>query len=162
MLVAGCRLLVAGCRLRVGFMLLLQVEKIYYISICSLNLKESMNSYKDLEIFKLAFELAVRIHKTSLELPKFELYEQGSQIRRSSKSIKDQIVEGYGRRRYKADFIKFLIYSQSSCDETQSQLDMLEHLYPEIEEIKSLITEYDVLGKKINSFIDYVENNWRS
>ncbi|MGZ8524842.1 MAG: hypothetical protein ACXWV2_07340 [Chitinophagaceae bacterium] len=28
------------------------------------------------------------------------------------------IVEGYGRRKYKADFIKYLVYSQAGCDET--------------------------------------------
>jgi len=66
-----------------------------------------MSSYKDLEIYKLAYELALKVHDLSLQLPKYELYEQGSQIRRSSKSVKDQIAEGYGRRRYKADFVKF-------------------------------------------------------
>jgi len=64
-----------------------------------------MSSYKDLEIYQIAFNLAGRIHFSSLKLPAFELYEQGSQIRRSSKSIKDQIAEGYGRRRYKPEFI---------------------------------------------------------
>jgi len=43
----------------------------------------------------------------SLTLPRFELYETGSQIRRSSKSIRSNIVEGYGRRRYKFDYIRF-------------------------------------------------------
>ena len=84
-----------------------------------------MGSYKDLEIYKEAFELSIRIHKESLLLPKFELYEKGSQIRRSSKSIKDQIAEGYGRRKYKADFIKFLIYAQASCDECTNQLETI-------------------------------------
>jgi len=120
-----------------------------------------MNSYRDLEIYKLAFELAVRVHYASLKLPKFELYEQGSQIRRSSKSVKDQIAEGYGRRRYKAEYIKFLIYSQSSCDEALSQLEMLKILYPEFTEFKDLTEEYDILGRKINRYIEYVENNWR-
>ena len=121
-----------------------------------------MNSYRDLEIYKLAFQLAVRVHKASLTLPKFELFEQGSQIRRSSKSIKDQIAEGYGRRRYKAEYIKFLVYSHSSCDETFSQLEMLITLYPEISEFHTLSDEYAVLGRKINNYIDYVENNWRT
>jgi four helix bundle protein len=121
-----------------------------------------MNSYRDLEIYKLAFELAIRVHKAAMKLPKFELFEQGSQIRRSSKSIKDQIVEGYGRRRYKADYIKFLIYSHSSCDETSSQLEMLIALYLEMTEFLSLSDEYAVLGRKINSYIEYVDNNWRS
>jgi four helix bundle protein len=121
-----------------------------------------MNSYRDLDIYKLAFDLAVRIHRESLKLPKFELYEQGSQIRRSSKSVKDQIAEGFGRRRYKADYIKFLVYSHASADEALSQLDMLNALYPEMAEFLSLSEEYAVLGRKINSYIDYVDNNWRT
>ncbi len=121
-----------------------------------------MNSYRDLEIYKLAFELAKKVHFASLKLPQFELFEQGSQIRRSSKSIKDQIAEGYGRRRYKAEFIRFLIYSHSSCDETSSQLEMLKELYPKIEDFFELSSEYENLGRKINCFIEYVETNWRT
>ncbi len=50
-------------------------------------------NYKDLEIWKLAREIVIEIHKMSLnELPKFEMYEVGSQIRRSSKSVKSNIV----------------------------------------------------------------------
>ncbi|GAJ24691.1 unnamed protein product, partial [marine sediment metagenome] len=48
-----------------------------------------------------------------------------SQIRRSSKSVKSNIVEGFGRRRYKQEFIKFLTYSLASCDETTAHLDTL-------------------------------------
>jgi four helix bundle protein len=121
-----------------------------------------MNSYRDLDIYRIAFDLAIRVHKESLKLPKFELFEQGSQIRRSSKSIKDQIVEGYGRRRYKADYVKFLTYSHASCDETLSQLEILVALYTEFSEFIILSEEYKILGKKINSYIEYVENNWRT
>lgn len=123
---------------------------------------KSMNSFRDLEIYKLAFELALKVHKASLLLPYFELYEQGSQIRRSSKSIKDQIAEGFGRRRYKADYIKFLVYSHSSCDETMSQLEMIIALYPAITEFNSLSDQYVILSRKINCYIDYVDNNWRT
>jgi four helix bundle protein len=121
-----------------------------------------MNSYRDLEIYKLSFELAKKVHYASLRLPRFELFEQGSQIRRSSKSIKDQIAEGYGRKRYKAEFIKFLVYSHSSSDETSSQLEMLKELYPNIQDFSLLSSEYENLGRKISCFIDYVENNWRT
>jgi len=110
----------------------------------------------------MAFILAKRVHKASLKLPSFELYEQGSQVRRSSKSVKDQIAEGYGRRRYKPEFIKFLIYSQSSCDETTSQLEMITELYRDLSEFNELLADYNNLGKKINSFIQYVESNWKT
>ena len=66
-------------------------------------------SYKKLEIWQEAREIVIDIHKMTLEkLPAFEYYEEGSQIRRSIKSVKSNIVEGYGRRRYKQEFIKFL------------------------------------------------------
>lgn len=121
-----------------------------------------MSSFRDLEIYQIAFALAKRVHKASLKLPSFELYEQGSQIRRSSKSIKDQIAEGYGRRRYKQDLIKFLIYAQSSCDEATSQLEMIIALYNDSFDFSELLSEYDNLGKKINSFIQYVETSWKT
>lgn len=54
-------------------------------------------SYRNQEIWKLAREQSNEIHFMSLNLPKFELYETGSQIRRSSKSVRSNIVEGYGR-----------------------------------------------------------------
>ena len=70
-----------------------------------------MKSYRDLEVFKESKRLGIEVHKMSMGLPKFELYEEGSQIRRSSKAVTALIVEGYGRRRYKADFIKYLVQS---------------------------------------------------
>ena len=121
-----------------------------------------MSSYRDLEIYQMAFDLSMRVHNASLLLPKYELYEQGSQVRRSTKSVKDQIAEGYGRKRYKADFIKYLVYAQASCDEATNQLAALNVLYKDLFNWKSLLEEYNVLGKKINSFISYVDKNWKT
>ena len=121
-----------------------------------------MKSYRDLEIYQKAYELAIQVHEMSLKLPSYELYEQGSQIRRASKSIKDNIVEGYGRRRYKQDFIRFLIYAQSSCDETISQLNMINDIHFTNGQFNDLLNEYDQLGKRINTFIQYVEKNWNN
>mgnify|MGYP001616593670 CR=1 FL=1 len=116
-------------------------------------------SYRDLEIYQLAHKLAVKIHEITLSLPKIELYEEGSQIRRSSKSISANIVEGFGRRRYKAEFIKYLVYAHASCDET---IEHIELLY-ETKSLKDknifdgLMAEYDKLGRMLNKFIQRVE-----
>lgn len=56
-----------------------------------------MKSYKDLDIYNLSLSLFYKTHTISLKLPKHELYELGSQIRRSVDSIVTNIVEGYGR-----------------------------------------------------------------
>lgn len=121
-----------------------------------------MKSYRDLDIYKESKQLAVEIHKMTLSLPKFELFEEGSQIRRSSKSVTAMIVEGYGRNRYKADFIKYLVYSQSECDETIVHLDFLFETGSLQDKIKhdDLRNKYDLLSKRINKFIQWVDDNW--
>mgnify|MGYP001590104589 FL=1 len=97
-----------------------------------------------------------------MKLPKHELYEEGSQLRRSSKGITSCIVEGYGRNRYKADFIKFLVYSHASCDETIIHLNFIKDtVEDQTEEFDDIISRYNELGKKINKFIDYVEKEWK-
>ena len=83
-------------------------------------------SYKKLQIWQMAQELVVDIHNMTInELPKFEMFEEGSQIRRSSKSVKSTIVEGYGRRNYKQDFLRYLAFAQGSNDETLDHLETL-------------------------------------
>ena len=103
------------------------------------------------------------IHKVSLLLPKHEMYELGSQIRRSADSVNSNIVEGYGRKRYKADFIRFLVYSHASCLETKAHLIKINHLYKGlIVDNERYILEYDNLGAKIFKFIKYVESYWKT
>lgn len=117
-----------------------------------------MPGYKDLNVYQEAHRLGVAIHTFSLKLPKFELYETGSQIRRASKSISANIVEGYGRRRYHADYLKFLVYAQSSCDETNEWLVYAIDLYEDLaEEARKLQEDIDGLGRQINVFIQSVE-----
>ena len=53
------------------------------------------------------------------------MFEEASQIRRSIKSVKSTIVEGYGRRYYKQEFIRFLHYAIASNDETIDHLETL-------------------------------------
>ena len=122
-------------------------------------------NYRDLEIWKLARQIAVDVHRMTLDnLPKFELYEEGSQIRRSAKSIRSNIVEGYGRRRYKQEFIRFLAFAHGSCDETIDHLETLfetgsltnEMLY------RDLTSRLDLVGRKLNVFIDSVERLHRT
>jgi four helix bundle protein len=75
-------------------------------------------------------------------------------------SVKDTIVEGYGRRKYKQEYVKYLTYAHASCDEATSQLEVINELYPGFKEIGELIKEYHELGRKLNSYIIYVEKNW--
>ena len=97
---------------------------------------------------------------TLSKLPKFEMFEESFQIRRSCKSTKATIVEEQGRQRYKAEFIKYLVYALGSNDETTVHLENLyktgslqdEALY------NYLHAKLELLGKKVNLFIKGVDN----
>jgi len=121
-------------------------------------IKKKFQSYEDLEIYKIAKELAVEVHKMTLEkLPKFEMYEQGSQIRRSSKSVLSNIIEGYGRRRYKNEFIQFLTYAIASCDETKGHLELLRETGSlQGKGFDSIHRRYEELGSKLYNFREAV------
>ncbi|HEV8505104.1 MAG TPA: four helix bundle protein, partial [Chitinophagaceae bacterium] len=72
------------------------------------------------------------------------------------------IVEGYGRKRYKAEFIRYLVFSQTECDETIVHLDFLFETESLADRAKydDLRNKDDLLSKKINKFIQWVEQNW--
>lgn len=120
-----------------------------------------MKSYRELEIYQLSRKLAIEVHKASLTLPKYELYEEGQQVRRSSKAVTTAIVEGYARRRYKADYILRLVYSQAECDETILHLDFIIETHSLTDSIFSLLRpKYDELSKMINRYTSWVENHF--
>lgn len=121
-----------------------------------------MTSYKNLKIWQLARELVIDIHAMTLnKLPKFEMFEEGAQIRKSSKSVKSTIVEGYGRRRYKQEFVRFLTYAIGSNNET---IDHLETFFEtgsltDGDLYKALNERLDKLGRKLNLFIKSVSKS---
>jgi four helix bundle protein len=120
-------------------------------------------SYKNLEIYTLAHKLSIEVHRMTIEeLPKFEQYEEGDQIRRSSKSIPVNIVEGFGRKRYKDDFVRFLTFAHASCSETIEHLEILNDTGSlKRERFDYFFNKYDLLGRKLNSFIAAVKEGHR-
>lgn len=114
-----------------------------------------MQSYDDLEVYQLAHKLAIEIHAITLDLPKFEIYEEGSQIRKSAKSVPANIVEGFGRKQYQQEYIRFLIFAHSSCNETIEHLKILFETKSLVDKTKLdyFMEEYDKLGRKLNRFI---------
>ena len=125
----------------------------------SLNRKEI--SYRNLDIYKTAFDLFVKTHPLTFRLPNYELYELGSQLQRSSDSVVSNIVEGYGRRVYKKEFERFLVFSHASNDETLNHIEKIIILYPNLSpEFEELRREYNILGGKINNYLKWVREKW--
>lgn len=121
-------------------------------------------SYKNLEIWKMSERLVIQVHKMTLHnLPAFEIYETGSQIRRSIKSVKANIVEGYGRKKSKKVYLQFLRIALASTIET---VDHLETLYKtgslkDKTQFDALAEDLDHLGKALRRFIAAVENDYK-
>ena len=80
---------------------------------------EFANSFRELEVYKLARQLAKDIFEASKTFPKEEVYSLTSQIRRASRSIGGQIAEAWGKRRYVNHFISKLTDGDGEQNETQ-------------------------------------------
>jgi four helix bundle protein len=117
--------------------------------------------YKKLKIYIIAHELAVKVHKMTMKLPKHEIFEEGGQIRRSSKSVASNIVEGYALRRYKQEYIHYLSRSLASSMETLEHLDLLQETgsLSDQEVYKELYKGYTDLNGMLYSFIQSVEEH---
>jgi len=82
-----------------------------------------LNSAKDLNVYKAAYELAMRVFELSKKFPPEERYSLTSQIRRSSRSVCLNLREAWAKRRYEAHFINKLSDCDGENSETDSSLD---------------------------------------
>ena len=80
---------------------------------------QSLTSHEDLAIFKLAFEMAMKIFEYAKNFPVEERYSLTDQICRSSRSICANLAEAWRKRRYKAAFLAKLNDCESETAETQ-------------------------------------------
>lgn len=113
-----------------------------------------VNSFRDLEIYKLAKELAIEIFEMTKSFPKEEKYSLTDQIRRSSRSVGAQIAEAWGKRDYIKHFESKLTDADGEQLETQHWVDTSFCCnYITKEKTDSLIERYEILGKKIGSTI---------
>jgi four helix bundle protein len=109
-----------------------------------------IKSYRDLEVYQRAYQLALKVHQLTINFPKYETTELGSQLRRAVLSIPLNIGEGYGRKSSVADFKRFLVMALGSCDEVRIELDFAKDLgYIDETTHQELTEEYIVLGKQI-------------
>lgn len=105
-----------------------------------------------LDVYKLSVEAAIEIYELSKSFPKEEMYSLTDQIRRSSKSVSEQITKGWRRRKDVAEFVLKMNEAEGEAAETQVWLEYsVECLYIPREEGTRLHKKYDqILGKLVN------------
>ncbi len=79
--------------------------------------------FRDLNVYKKAFELAMKIFEDSKHFPTEEKYSLTDQIRRASRSVAGNIVEGYRKKRYPKMFISKMADADGEATETQVWID---------------------------------------
>ncbi|MFH1942929.1 MAG: four helix bundle protein [bacterium] len=112
-------------------------------------------SFKDLEVYQLAREVARGIFILTKDFPPEERYSLTDQMRRSSRSIGAQIAESWGKRRYENHFILKLTDADSEQFETQHWLEVaLENGYIDKSTKNELTNKCESIGKMLNSMMD--------
>ena len=82
-----------------------------------------IKSFKDLQVYQLAFDAALEIHDITKSFPEEEKYALTEQIRRSSRSVCTNIGEAQRKRRYPKNFVSKLSDSEAEATETQIHID---------------------------------------
>jgi four helix bundle protein len=79
---------------------------------------DRLRGFEDLEVFRRAYRVSLEVHRVSLGFPAIEQRALAGQIRRASKSICANLVEGFGRQGWsKPEFRRFLMMATGSADE---------------------------------------------
>ena len=113
-----------------------------------------VNSFKELEVYKLSRQLAQEIFEISKAFPKSETYSLTDQLRRSSRSIGAQIAEAWGKRKYERHFLSKLTDADAEQLETQHWLDVsADCTYYSRERAAELLAQCTSIGKMLSSMM---------
>ena len=114
--------------------------------------KKLIRTHRDLEVYQMAFDVAMQIFKESKSFPKEEQYSLTDQMRRSSRSVCANIAESWRKRRYEAAFLSKFSDAEAEAAETQVWMEFAVQCgYIEAETGRELFTIYDnILGKIVN------------
>ena len=115
-----------------------------------------IRTHKDLEVYQMAFEVAMNIFRESKSFPIEERYSLTDQVRRSSRSVCANLAEAWRKRRYEASFLSKLSDAEAEAAETQVWLEFAFQCgYLKEETFRGFSVAYDnILGKVVNLIIN--------
>jgi four helix bundle protein len=121
--------------------------------------RQRLACHHELEVYRLAFKLAMQIFEISRTFPREEKYSLTDQVRRASRSVCANIAEAWRKRRYSAAFISRLSDAETEAAETQVWIDFAvacAYLAPSVgNEIKQ---EYDHVIAMLITMINHPED----
>ena len=118
-----------------------------------------INSAKELDVYKKAYALSMRIFELSKGWPTEERYSLTDQIRRSSRSVCTNLREAWAKRRYGAHFISKLTDCDGENSETDTWLDYARDCgYVSVTAHVELAKEVDCVGRMLGSMLTKPES----
>jgi len=112
-------------------------------------MENSFKSYRDLEVWKKAMDVARNVYKATANFPAEERFGLTNQIRRSAVSVPSNLAEGHARASA-AEFSRFILISMGSVAELETQILLSGDLgYLDNEKKESLLSELDLVGKML-------------
>jgi len=118
--------------------------------------KKFIRTHRDLDVYQMAFEVAMQIFEMSKSFPKEERYSLTDQIRRSSRSVCANLAEAWRKRRYEASFLSKLSDAEAEAAETQVWLEFAFQCgYLKEETFQNLSVALDNILGKIVSLINH-------
>jgi len=114
--------------------------------------KGKIRHFRDLEVYRRAFDAAMVIFQVTKKFPAEEKYSLVDQIRRSSRSVCANLSEGWRKRKYEAVFRNKITDSMMEASETQCWLEFcLDCHYIKQDVFDKLDNEYEQLIAMLNS-----------
>ena len=115
-------------------------------------------SFEDLDVYKAARVLVRDVYRLQHQLPKYEIYALGDQIRRSASSVTSNIAEGSGRSSFK-EKSHFIEIAYGSLMEAFSQLQIAQDLgYLQQENIDKIRPQFIHVAKMLSGLKNYFDN----
>ncbi len=114
----------------------------------------AIRSAKDLIVYQKSYGLAMRIFEISKRFPPEERYALTSQIRRSSRSVGNNLREAWAKRRYDAHFVSKLTDCDAENSETDTSLDFARDCgYIVADEHLELVSQCDEVGRMLGEML---------
>lgn len=113
-----------------------------------------VRTHRDLEVYRLAFDAAMKVFEVSKTFPREERYSLTDQIRRSLRSVCSNLAETWRKRRYEAAFISKLNDAEAEAAETQTWIEFAVACgYLDKKSARELYRTYNLILGKIVTMI---------
>jgi len=117
----------------------------------------SIQSYRDLEVWKKSIQLIKSCYLLTDKFPKTETYGISSQLRRSVVSVAANIAEGHSRSSTK-EFIRFIDIAYGSLAETETHLIIACELgYITASDIENILVKSAEIGRMLNGLVSSLQ-----